>query len=1009
MIKQTIDTIFEAVDTICFGINDLFAQPAAHYCKLETRESKRALIADDGSLISVLSLSGNLKMIGAQEHMDMVDAITADLSSRFARNGHAIQIVMTYDPENARAEIKDCFLPSRRTARNLGIDIDPILDDWENSISAHCATEHVFVVLWTRPFILVPSEQKKARKQTGRNRVAEPNGRNIQDTGLVMTSIQDEHYGFVSQVSDAFKNAACVSRLLSCHEALWWVRHEVDPDFTSRQWRACLPGDRIPLNDYRKESTKKDLADLFYPSLKSQVFPREAQTIDRQTIKIGNKLHTALMMVMPPQSPKPFAKLFRSLKDKKMPFRASFLFDGDGLGSTHFKSIFSNILHITSTSNKMLNRALDELRHRELNNETLVRFHACFDTHVDAEQGNAAKTLSKRSAELAGCVQAWGVADCGEAVGDPLLAFSATIPCLMPTSPAPASVAPLQEVVHMMPFTRPASPWETGSIVLRTSEGKIMPYALGSSLQSAWIDIGVAPMGSGKSVWLNTINWGFVTQAGLSRLPWLSIIDIGPSSSGLISLLKTMLPRDQQYLAAYFRLKMTADYAINPFDTPLGCRIPLTAHVNFLVNLLALFSTPLDQDAPQDGIPGIAREVIKLAYEQFSDEKNPKLYRAGINKELDDLIQSQGFYQEQGTSWWEIVDFLFEKGYTHEALKAQRYAVPLLADVAGLAKRDMIKNLYKHNTRSGEPITDFFWRSCIEAIAEYPILKEPTRFDIGDAQIISLDLDEVAPRGGPQADRQTGVMYMLARQVVGGRFFVMPDDVNMMPSLYKEHHAERIKAVRQDPKRLCYDEVHRIARSNSVSKQLVGDLEMAGRESRKWNLHIGLYSQDLNDIPDIMLELATSIFILGSGTKSSVENLVDRLGLNTTAQNAIENIRKPDKKGASMVAFWKTSKGNAIHLLTNTIGMRALWAFSSTTEDVQVRNALYDKLTPAQTLKTLASLYPGGIKEEVEKRRERIDEFSALERSKDVLEELVEEIFEYALAQKRGDGLTKKK
>lgn len=79
-------------------------------------------------------------------------------------------------------------------------------------------------------------------------------------------------------------------------------------------------------------------------------------------------------------------------------------------------------------------------------------------------------------------------------------------------------------------------------------------------------------MGGGKSVFLNAMNFAFVTQAGLSRLPWVSIIDVGPSSSGLITLIQENLPEGKKHLAAYHRLRMTEDFAINPFDTPLGCR-----------------------------------------------------------------------------------------------------------------------------------------------------------------------------------------------------------------------------------------------------------------------------------------------------------------------------------------------------------------------------------------------------------------------------------------------------
>ena len=62
------------------------------------------------------------------------------------------------------------------------------------------------------------------------------------------------------------------------------------------------------------------------------------------------------------------------------------------------------------------------------------------------------------------------------------------------------------------------------------------------------------------------MNFAFIAQAVLSRLPWVSIIDVGPSSSGLITLLRECLPEGQKHLVAYHRLRMTEEYAVNTFE-----------------------------------------------------------------------------------------------------------------------------------------------------------------------------------------------------------------------------------------------------------------------------------------------------------------------------------------------------------------------------------------------------------------------------------------------------------
>ena len=86
----------------------------------------------------------------------------------------------------------------------------------------------------------------------------------------------------------------------------------------------------------------------------------------------------------------------------------------------------------------------------------------------------------------------------------------------------------------------------------------------------------------------NSINLALCLQGGLNRLPRIAIIDIGPSSSGLISLIKEALPPEQRHLAAYHRLRMTPNYAINPFDTQLGCRFPTPLERSFLVNFITV-------------------------------------------------------------------------------------------------------------------------------------------------------------------------------------------------------------------------------------------------------------------------------------------------------------------------------------------------------------------------------------------------------------------------------------
>jgi intracellular multiplication protein IcmB len=707
-------------------------------------------------------------------------------------------------------------------------------------------------------------------------------------------------------------------------------------------------------------------------------------------------------MSLPPRNPRPFSELFRVLakNNPKDPLRLTINLSPDGFDGMGFKGTLARILSFTSADNRSLASALAHLKDLADSGETIVGLSMAFDTYLDPfdpsyVSDNPETVLRARLSRLARQVSGWGQGEVQEVTGDPLLGVCATLPAMMPHGgPAPRAAAPLSSAWSFLPV-RPASPWRHGPLVLRTPDGKIMPFSPNSSAQSAWIDIGLAPMGGGKSLLLNTINLAFCLQAGLGQLPWVSIIDVGPSSKGLISLLKASLPNQLKHLAVHHRLRLDPNEAINPFDTPLGVREPLPSHLTFLVNLISLMATPLTQSGPPSGVDGVLRQAIVAAYRTLSDRPRP--VDPHQDRELCDLALSLGFAFDSSSSWWEMVDFFHFKGLSHQAFLAQRYAVPLLSDVAAQVKQHPgLKKTYNFNVQdTSQPILDYVWRELTEALGRYRFLSAPTRLSFGDARVIALDLDEVAPRGGGAVgDRQTAVMYMLARQLCGGRFFLTPSDLPDIPEPYRPYHEALIKEIGKTPKRLCYDELHRVTGQSAVRNQLVRDLETTARESRKWNLSIGLYSQSFEDFPPVLLELATSVFLLGSGTKRGREELSALFGLHASMQAALERLGKPTAAGAVLAALFRTAQGTTQQLLTNTVPPALLWAFSTTSEDISVRDALYASYGVERTLSTLSRYYPSGLKAEVERRKAARRLSDRHERVRDVTDELVAELSE---------------
>lgn len=966
-----VDPILDGVDSILAWFSTELKQTTESYCDLETADNATTLVARDGSLISVIRVYGVTRLIGTEEFDTIHRGLTQSLQATLKRVGHVVQVYFSYDRSAVRAELEDILAPAKATAKRLKLNLDDLFKERVDYISKYCAYEELYFVLWTRPYSLSNEQQKRATKdkikQIKDNKI--PPFSNGQNLIAAVPDLRESHNSFVrSLVTDlSALNVYCA--LLEVHDAVFAIRNSADPEFTSKDWRAVLPGDKIPLHEARPPAN--ELSGLMWPPLARQVFPRDAVALDLRTIRVGDRIYTPIFIDLFPQELKSFIALFARTLPTQVPWRISFLIESGGYNILKFKSAMAAILSWTSGQNGLMHDAAKLLKEIDLNtDDAVVKLQVSLATW--APEGNI-RLLRTRAAELSKAVEGWGSCQVSEVCGDVFAGIASSILGYTANSVATPSVAPLSDVVYMLPFTRPASAWQFGAVLLRSPDGKPWPYQPGSVQQTTWIDLLYARPGSGKSVLSNSINLALCLSGGIQRLPRIAIVDIGPSSSGLISLLREALPQQQKYMAAYHRLRMTADYAINPFDTQLGCRYPTAQERGFLVNFITLLATPLGAERPYDGVSDMAGLIVDEIYKYLADDGKPHLYTKGIESIVDDILAEIGFVLDEHTTWWEVTDALFLAGFQHEALLAQRYAMPLLADAAAICRTQVVEDLYGQvKAPTGEPLIQAFSRMISGAIREYPIIAGITRFDLGDARIVSLDLDEVAKSGGDASERQTAVMYMLARYVLGRGFYLTEDILTDIPDAYREYHRTRISEIREDPKRLVYDEFHRTSKARAVRDQVILDM----REGRKWNVQIALISQALEDFDPIMVEFATSIFIMDAGPEQAIKRSTEIFGLSETARVALKTrVHGPREGGATFLAQFATKNGMNTQLLTSTLGPVELWAFSTTAEDAQIRNKLYQKMGPAEARRVLANLFPNGsVKSLVESRLATVKE-----------------------------------
>lgn len=976
--RTFIDPLLDGIDAILAWFSTELKQTVESYCDLETADDEHTLVARDGSLISIIKIAGVTKLIGQEEFNTIHRGLTQSLQATLKRPGHLVQVYFSYDKDAVKPELSDILSPARATAKRLRLDLDDLFNERVNYISNYCASEELYLVLWTRPYSLTGEQLSRANKDKlnfiRENKI--PAFKNGQNLIAAIPDLREAHRSFVRSMVTDLNALSIFSTLLKVHESVYAMRHAADPDFTDKDWRAVLPGDKIPTHEARPAAG--EMSGLMYPPLARQVFPRDAKVLDLRTIRAGDRIYTPLYIDLFPQDLKSFISLFARTIPTRVPFRMSFLIESGGLATLGFKSAMAAILSFTAAHNRLVHDATELLRHIEVNtDDAVVKLQVSFATW--APEGNI-RLLRTRSAELAKAVQGWGSCEVTETSGDVFAGIASSLLGFSANSIATPSVAPLSDVVYMLPFARPASSWEFGALLLRSPDGKPWPYQPGSAQQTTWIDLMYARPGSGKSVLSNALNLALCLSGGINRLPRIAVIDIGPSSSGLISLLKESLPPEQRHYVAYHRLRMTQDYSINPFDTQLGCRRPSPQERGFLVNFITLLSTPLGAERPYDGVSDMAGLIVDEMFKNLADDAKPHPYTTGMEPIVDDILGEIGFMADDHTTWWEVTDALFLAGFHHQALLAQRFAMPLLADAAAICRTQVVEDLYGQVTApTGEPLIQAFSRMISSAVREYPILANITKFDIGDARVVSLDLDEVAKSGGDAAERQTAVMYMLARYALARHYYLTEDSLVDVPDAYRDYHRQRISEIREDSKRIVYDEFHRTSKARAVRDQVILDM----REGRKWNVQIALISQSLDDFDPVMVEFGTSIFIMDAGPEQSIKRSTEIFGLSETARVALKTrVHGPREGGATFLAQFATKAGMNTQLLTSTLGPIELWAFSTTAEDARLRNKLYARLGPKEARRVLANLFPSGsVKKLIEER------LATLKESAGVIEE----------------------
>lgn len=468
--------------------------------------------------------------------------------------------------------------------------------------------------------------------------------------------------------------------------------------------------------------------------------------------------------------------------------------------------------------------------------------------------------------------------------------------------------------------------------------------------------------GSGKSTFSqkrilrNILNY----TASHDSLPYIGVIDIGTSYDSFWNTLKNLIKeRETPYIKKY-TIEMNSQYCVNVFDTTLGCRFPTVQHKTFLVNFLTLLCTNPSEFNPPKATTRLISTIVDEVYKLFSDNNFPKLYDKNIELKIDQTLKKIDISVDSKTTWWEIVDILFKHEYYDEAMLAQRYAVPLLSDVRSVIEKEKVYAMYdKIITDTGENLIDFFTRMISDSLNTYPILARPTTFTIQGDKLVLINLDKVAKVGGVMAQRQTAVMYLLARYILAKEFNSFLNDkydILEYNSLSDEtYHAYYDDLLKKETEQFIYlDEVHRIWDTESIQNQITTEMT----EAKKGHKYLTLLSQDFSIVKNNNTKKSfTSLYILDASSL----NLNTLHKLNEFLGSEVIYLSHQNKQLKNCIYHLNYSdKGTFEHFFINKNSSQFLWSINNRIEDIKILNKIIDDIGFLKAIELLSLHYPLG-------------------------------------------------
>lgn len=1042
-------SIADKINSIFLNVLSAARMNSTDYCDIETIDGYSTIVMQNNSMMTFVKYDGLLSTIKPEVFTEMVEGISNELNALMKHNGYKIACVFRKDLD-AQSSLKKTELQQKQTTRNLNLNLDDLIEENTEVYRNSVYDEEVYFALITQPSVMDQVERDGAAEQ--RMAISSPALPTAQNILSPIEVLRSKHTSFVEKFMAAISNQDYYVKadVMNCLTGLAMVRHQVIPDRSDKTWLPSVaigedvadklgyPGYQTPIC-WPINSNPHDLSYLFPPSLPKQIMSNGIRVIGAKegvppyTVATGGRLFSSVVMNIPPSQPAIFDALFNAFNQsssidadgnaRTMPWSITYMISGDGMAGSTLKAMVKDIFaRVPPVANENLQASYNQLSRIKRANTAIVGFQVSAMTWVeDTPEGR--RKLRNRKTRLFHIMESWGGMNVIENLGDPILSFQSNILGLSDNHHGPKGAAPLARVVELLPWTRPASPFDSGSVLQKTLDGKLMRYEKFSSNQNTWVSCAVGTPGSGKSVYMNNMLTETCMMPGLERLPLITIIDKGISSTGFINLISDALPNNMKYLAVSKKLRKTKEYAINPLDIKVGLTKPLEAEKNQMVSFLTALLTPAENTSPYASTQAFVNYLIERVFDAVQEDTtsgNPKMHAYGYNKELDNIIDAYNIitFQEtkvlnsDGTTSTTIDREKFEKissfGLTRLLhIEGERYpagsderidlwrardlahrtAMPILLDLVSILNDPTTASIYKNEIDTGESMIGFAQRTISEVSSIYPCFSNFTQFDVDSARIVALDLQEVLDKNNRW---QSSLFLQIARMIGVKKLSLTEEDLigGRIPDVYLSYYRSQLRNLETDRKVLAIDEMH----NAKGDKALMKLLETDAREGRKWGLELMFASQNLTDF-DFgegedrvqLLSYVTNLVVASQPKANDLESFTKYFTDNPAVLEQMPRIGL-SRDGLTFMSYIVAKTNSYCALITSTVGDKRLWSLTTDQDDRLIRTLMIKIAGNRQlAIAALAYYFPGGARSRIKEIRETVD--SSPNISKEELEE----------------------